>query len=113
MPDKKSKAVRALQALGRRAQQGWAQLEPVSEQHLAAVRAAVRQQWEAQQRTPAQAEGSQAVSSILKERQVQSQEKAKTQAKSHEQSSEQSHSESESQIQSEEHKQSEGYGHGY
>jgi hypothetical protein len=113
MPDKKSKAVRALQALGRRAQQGWAQLEPVSEQHLAMVRAAVHQQWEAKQRTQAQAEGSQAVSSTLKESRVQSQNKAKTQDKSHKQSSGQSHSESESQIQAEDHEQSKDHGHSY
>ena len=62
MTDQKAKAVRALQNLGRRVQHGLTKLEPVSGPHLAKVRAAVRQQWEARQRTQAQSKPSQAVS---------------------------------------------------
>ena len=46
MSDDNTKAAAKLSQLGDRARVGWAKLHPVSEQHLAAVRAAVRQQWE-------------------------------------------------------------------
>ena len=49
MTDDKARAVRALRLLGRRVQQGLPKLAPVSEQHLAKVRAAVREQWQAKQ----------------------------------------------------------------
>jgi len=81
MTDQKTKAVRALQNLGRRVQHGLTKLEPVSEPHLAKVRAAVRQQWEARQRTQAQSKPSQAVSPA-KPTQPQAQNKSKSKDRS-------------------------------
>ena len=46
MSDEHRQAEAKLRKLGQRVRQGWAKLYPVSEQQLAKVRAAVRQQWE-------------------------------------------------------------------
>ena len=81
MTDEQAKAVRALQNLGRRVQHGLTKLEPVSEPHLAKVRAAVRQQWEARQHTQAQSKPSQAVSPA-KPTQPQAQNKSKSKDRS-------------------------------
>ena len=52
MPDKKTKAAQALRKLGRQVQDGLTRLHPVTDQQMAKVREAVRQQWE--QTHPAQ-----------------------------------------------------------
>jgi hypothetical protein len=49
MSDDPNKAAAKLRKLGERARAGWAKLHRVSEKHLAAVRAAVLQQWEQEQ----------------------------------------------------------------
>jgi len=46
MNDDNAKAAAQLRKLGRWVRAGWVKLRPVSEKHLAAVRAAVRQDWE-------------------------------------------------------------------
>ena len=46
MSDDNTKAAAKLRKLGERVRAGWAKLHPVSEKHLAAVRAAVAKQWE-------------------------------------------------------------------
>ena len=50
MTDDKARTVRVPQMLGRRVQHGLPKLEPVSQESLAKVRAAVRKQWEATHR---------------------------------------------------------------
>ena len=81
MTDDKARTVRALQMLGRRVQHGLPKLAPVSQESLAKVRAAVRQQWAATHRAQAQAEGSATVSPAKKTKQQQ-QSKAKSQDRS-------------------------------
>ena len=46
MSDDNTKAAAKLRKLGERVRAGWAKLHPVSDKHLAAVRAAVAKQWE-------------------------------------------------------------------
>lgn len=46
MSNDNTKAEAKLRKLGERVRAGWAKLHPVSEKQLAAVRAAVRQEWE-------------------------------------------------------------------
>ena len=46
MSDDNTEAAAMLRKLGERVRAGWAKLHPVSDKHLAAVRAAVVKQWE-------------------------------------------------------------------
>ena len=46
MSDDNTEAAAMLRKLGERVRAGWAKLHPVSDKHLAAVRAAVAKQWE-------------------------------------------------------------------
>lgn len=46
MSDDNTRAAAKLRKLGEKVREGWARLHPVSEKQLAAVRAAVRQQWQ-------------------------------------------------------------------
>ena len=83
MNDDKARAVRALRLLGRRVRHGLPKLAPVSEQHLAKVRAAVREQWQAKQQSLNQTEGHSAESSASAAKRSQTQKKTKSQSKSH------------------------------
>ncbi len=90
MSDEKTKAERALRALGRRVQHGLTKLEPVSEQHLAKVREAVRQQWEQTHPAQAQTESSQTVSPAQKK--TKGQQRQQSQSQSHNESQDHGHS---------------------
>lgn len=78
MSEKKTKAAQALRKLGRQVQHGLTRLHPVTDQQMAKVREAIRQQWE--QTHPAQdkSQSSQIVSTTRPKTKTKQQDKSKS-----------------------------------
>ena len=81
MSDELQQAEAKLRQLGSRVRAGLARLHPPTVQQLAKIRAAVRQQWAATQRAPAQTEGSQTVSPAQKQAQREQRQPGKSKSK--------------------------------
>ena len=83
MADDNTRAVRALRALARRVEHGLTKLHPVTEQQLAKVREAVRQQWEQTHPARAQAQSPETPRRARSKGQQQPQAKTEDHSQSH------------------------------